>query len=55
MKNINCIVKEKRCPVITENGFKIYWDYGHYTREGARYFAEKFEKNVKLMNFLNFD
>ena len=55
MINLNCVVKDKRCPAITENGFKIYWDYGHYTREGARFFAKNFEKNLELINFLNFD
>jgi hypothetical protein len=26
------------------NGYKIYWDYGHYTLEGAKYFGKKIFK-----------
>ena len=42
------------CPSITDDGYKIYWDYGHITSEGAKYFAKKFEKDKFFIENLNF-
>ena len=36
-----CDLSQKKCDFITPNGYKIYWDYGHYTLEGAKYFGKK--------------
>ena len=41
-----CDIKEKRCPAITEKGYKIYWDYGHLTEKGAEFLL----KNLKTIN-----
>ena len=53
MKNIYCDIKNKKCPMLTSEGYKIYFDYGHLTRKGAELFSEKIGKNKKLINFLN--
>ena len=43
-----CNVKKNSCEFITPDKYKIYWDYGHYTLEGAKYFGEK----IFLMKWL---
>ena len=43
-----CDVKKNRCEFVTPDQYKIYWDYGHYTLEGAKYFGEK----IFLMKWL---
>jgi peptidoglycan/LPS O-acetylase OafA/YrhL len=49
-QSFQCNHDLKICDVITPKGNKIYWDYGHYTSEGAKYLGKKiFEK--KLLNF----
>ena len=35
---------------MTPEGHKIYWDFGHYTFEGARYLGKKILKK-KLLDF----
>jgi hypothetical protein len=30
----------KLCKVLTDEGYKIYWDNSHYTIEGARYLGK---------------
>ena len=52
MENINCNIVKKRCPVITKNGYKIYWDYGHLTKEGAKFFSEIIQKNEEFLKLL---
>ena len=52
MENINCNIVEKRCPVITKNGYKIYWDYGHLTNAGAKFFSEIIQKNEEFLKLL---
>ena len=37
-KKIFCNIDQMICPSITDDGYKIYWDYGHITSEGAKYF-----------------
>jgi len=39
-----CDFKEKMCDGITDEGFKTFYDYGHYTLEGARYFGKRIEE-----------
>ena len=36
-----CSLVDKKCEVFTDKNEKIYWDYGHYTLEGAKYFGKK--------------
>ena len=38
----------KECDILTDENFKIYYDYGHYTLEGAKYFGKK----IHRMNWL---
>ena len=49
-----CNYKELECDYITADGFKIYYDYGHFTLEGSKYFGEKIEnyiiKEFKILN-----
>ena len=53
-KKIFCNIDQMICPSITDDGYKIYWDYGHITSEGAKYFAKKFEKDKFFIENLNF-
>ena len=39
-----CSLVDKKCEVFTDKNEKIYWDYGHYTLEGAKYFGKKIKK-----------
>ena len=39
-ENFVCDHKLKKCEVITDNGYKIYWDNSHYTIEGAKYLGK---------------
>ena len=50
--NIFCDIEKKTCPSITEDGYKIYWDYGHITNEGAKFFSKKIEKNKLFLDYL---
>ena len=52
-ENIFCDVLLKRCPVMTDDGHKIYWDYAHLTKEGAKYFSKRLEENSLFLNYLN--
>ena len=31
----------KQCDVLTNDNFKIYWDYAHYTLNGSMHFGKK--------------
>ena len=46
----SCNLNRKECDFFTENEEKIYFDYGHYTLEGAKYFGKK----IYEMNWLKF-
>lgn len=39
-----CKISKKECDYVDENGYKIFYDYGHYTEQGARYFGKKINK-----------
>ena len=39
-----CDILNKECDYIDEDGHKIFFDYGHYTEYGARYFGKKIYK-----------
>ncbi len=36
-----CDIVEEECNYVDEDGYKIFFDYGHYTEYGARYFGKK--------------
>jgi len=36
-----CDLTSKECDYLTKDGYKIFYDYGHYTENGARYFGKK--------------
>ena len=36
-----CDEENNTCDVLTADGYKIYYDYGHYTLKGAKYLGEK--------------
>ena len=52
-EKIFCNFNEKRCPSITEELYKIYWDYGHITDKGAEFFARIIEKDELFLKYLN--
>jgi hypothetical protein len=53
-ERIFCDKIKKRCPSITEDGYKIYYDYGHITQEAADFFSRKIEKDKLFIKYLNF-
>mgnify|MGYP001402545974 CR=1 FL=1 len=36
-----CDLVNKECDYITDEGHKIFYDYGHHTLEGAKYLGKK--------------
>ena len=44
-----CDSVKSECDYLTPEGHKIFYDYGHYTNEGAKYFGQKLY-NLKLFN-----
>ena len=52
-EKIFCNFNEKRCPGITEDGYKIYWDDEHITDKGAEFFARIIEKDKLFLRYLN--
>ncbi|MDA7573223.1 acyltransferase [Candidatus Pelagibacter sp.] len=36
-----CDILKKECDYLDKNGYKIFYDYGHYTLEGAKFFGRK--------------
>ena len=36
-----CNILKKECDYVDKDGYKIFYDYGHYTEYGARYFGKK--------------
>ena len=36
-----CDIPNKECDYVDKDGYKIFYDYGHYTEYGARYFGKK--------------
>lgn len=46
-----CNNNYQKCDFITPQGFKIFYDYGHYTLEGAKYFGQK----IYDINWLKLD
>ena len=52
-EKIFCNVDLKRCPSITQDGYKIYKDSGHITDKGAEFFARIVEKDKLFLKYLN--
>jgi hypothetical protein len=52
-QDIFCNEKLKRCPILTPEGQKIYYDYGHLTNEGAKFFSNYIEKNEQFLTLIN--
>tara|TARA_B100000427_G_scaffold326490_1_gene335264 strand:+ start:8576 stop:10561 length:1986 start_codon:yes stop_codon:yes gene_type:complete len=48
--NYLCDKKEKKCKLLTPEGFKIFYDNQHYTKKGAQYLAKEIFKK-KWLNF----
>jgi peptidoglycan/LPS O-acetylase OafA/YrhL len=46
-----CEVSQKKCKFLTNEGIKIFWDYGHYTIDGAKFLGKK----IIDLNWLNLD
>ena len=51
-EKIFCDLVKKKCPAVTDNGYKIYWDYSHITNEGAKYFAKKIQNNKLFLKYI---
>ena len=43
-ENYMCDLPNKECDYVDKDGHKIFYDYGHYTEYGARYFGKKIYK-----------
>ena len=41
---------KKTCKLLLDDNYKIYFDYGHLTKEGAKYFGNK----ILEENWFNF-
>jgi hypothetical protein len=52
-KKIFCDLNKKKCPALTEDGYKIYYDYGHISIQGAKFFAKKIQKDEFFLKYLN--
>ena len=50
-KKYLCNLVKKTCGILTPKGEKIFWDYGHYTLDGAKYFGKK----IYEMNWFKID
>lgn len=40
----SCNIEKKICKIVTDDFYKIYFDYGHYTIEGAKFFGREVVK-----------
>ena len=52
-KKIFCDLVKKRCPSVTKEFYKIYWDFSHVTDKGAEFFARRIEKDKLFLEYLN--
>ena len=41
---IACDLEKQSCKAFDEKGYKIYFDYGHFTLKGAKFLGEKIHK-----------
>ena len=40
-----CTPRARRCDAVTHSGYKAFYDYGHFTLEGAQHFGRKIAKS----------
>jgi len=52
-ENYMCDIAKKECDYLTDSGYKIFYDYGHYTKNGAQYFGKKIYKLKLFQAILN--
>jgi hypothetical protein len=52
---IICSEDRSRCDVLDENGNLLYFDYGHWTLEGAKHFGRKMIDSGHLQDVLGLD
>jgi hypothetical protein len=52
-EKIFCNKIEKNCPSITDDGYKVYYDYGHITEDASQFFARKMEEDKLFLEYLN--
>ena len=45
-------IRDRKCPAVTDSGYKIYWDYSHITDEGAKYFAKEIQTNKLFLKYI---
>ena len=50
-KDFMCNMQARTCDGITNEGYKSFWDYGHWTVEGAEYFGRR----IHEINWLKID
>ena len=50
-EDFQCQIEKKICYGITDEGMKVYYDYSHYTLEGAKFFGKK----IYELNWLRLD
>ena len=50
---IICDNKKKECSGFTDEGYKTFYDYGHWTLEGAEYFGKKFIEDKDFIKLLD--
>jgi peptidoglycan/LPS O-acetylase OafA/YrhL len=48
-----CDDEEKLCDAFTENGQKVFYDYGHFTLQGAKEFGEKLAGNEAFVRLIS--
>ena len=54
LSKFQCFNQNNRCKVITPDNEKIYWDYGHFTLKGAKYFGKLFMNDKDFLTILSF-
>tara|TARA_A100001011_G_C14293501_1_gene837311 strand:- start:98 stop:934 length:837 start_codon:yes stop_codon:yes gene_type:complete len=48
-EDLQCNYTNYECEYLTNNGSKIYYDYGHFTVEGSGYISKKFENLLEAI------
>ena len=46
---ISCNANLKKCDFYDENYKLYYYDYGHWTKEGAKFFGKRFVRELKQL------
>ncbi len=48
-----CDFENRRCSAFNDDGYKVFYDYGHWTLEGAKLFGERLLKNREFVGLLH--